>query len=60
MEQYSLAKLQMAYLQVTLRNRSKEEEVCYLCYRSKHTCDCNADIQTDSFIQLTEGELQYA
>ncbi len=62
--EYTLRKLQAAYLPLTLRYEAKEEQCC-LCWKT--ICKCDHDLASDSFINLTESEttiledeLQYA
>lgn len=54
-EKYSLAKLQAAYLPITLRKeQTNGEGVCMHCWQSGCDCKSTGDIKNDPFINLTE------
>lgn len=50
---YSLKKLQMAYLPVTLRKEQNKDETCMYCWTSGCGCETKSNVKTDSFISLT-------
>jgi hypothetical protein len=47
--------LEMAYAGVNLHYH--EDNVCGYCWQSE--CDCNFDIETDPFLNLTENDDNY-
>ncbi len=54
-EKYTLAKLQAAYLPITLRKeQTKGIGVCMHCWQSGCDCENTGDIKSNSFINLTE------
>lgn len=57
---YSLQKLQMAYLPVTLRKEKNNDQTCMYCWSTGCGCSTNSNVKTDSFINLTAEELRYA
>ncbi|KON87399.1 hypothetical protein AF332_11560 [Sporosarcina globispora] len=60
--EYTLRKLQAAYLKVTLRKEmGNNEETCMYCWNSGCGCDSKSNVKTDSFISLTTAsEFKYA
>jgi hypothetical protein len=54
-----LKQLQLAYMSYNLKDVKEDEEQCLYCWNSG--CGCSNDnVKNDPFINLTEGELQYA
>lgn len=54
-EKYTLAKLQAAYLPITLRKeQTKGVGVCMHCWQSGCDCESTGDVNSDPFINLTE------
>lgn len=58
-KEYTLAALQMAYLQVELaQEEAVVGESCLLCW--KKSCGCNApDVKTDAFINFSDDVVEY-
>jgi hypothetical protein len=57
---YSLRKLQAAYLKVTLGKQEQTEETCMYCWTKGCGCS-NSNVKNDPFINLTTvSEFQHA
>lgn len=59
MKQYSLKKLQMAYLVVTLKNETPSEETCVYCWKKSCGCSSGTSIKDDLFLNFSGEELRY-
>jgi hypothetical protein len=55
-----MKQLQMAYMQVTMKDVEDNTNQCIYCWSTGCGCENKATVKEDSFINLTEKEIHYA